>query len=115
MIRQLTDKFIFKPQASTSYGFLSSTSMVNDWCASAQSSTLRRTTILYTNARVMLPGNHGAYTVRKSLRRPIMKNIASFIGKSNLASVEAMGSAIAGMSGKRARYVWNYVLSFMYS
>ncbi|CCD56214.1 hypothetical protein ACHAO1_001177 [Botrytis cinerea] len=76
--------------------------MVNDWCASAQSSTLRRTTILYTNARVMLPGNHGAYTVRKSLRRPIMKNIASFIGKSNLASVEAMGSAIAGMSGKRA-------------
>ncbi|TGO20860.1 hypothetical protein BPAE_0260g00030 [Botrytis paeoniae] len=50
----------------------------------------------------MLPGNHGAYTVGKSLRRPIMKNITSFIGKSNLASVEAMGSAIAGMSGKRA-------------
>ncbi|KAF7902300.1 hypothetical protein EAF00_002203 [Botryotinia globosa] len=50
----------------------------------------------------MLPGNHGAYTVGKSLRRPIMKNITSFIGKSNLGSVEAMGSAIAGMSGKRA-------------
>ncbi|KAF5868920.1 putative 3 -5 exonuclease helicase protein [Botrytis fragariae] len=50
----------------------------------------------------MLPGNHGAYTVGKSLRRPIMKNITSFIGKSNLVSVEAMGSAIAGMSGKRA-------------
>ncbi|TGO32578.1 hypothetical protein BHYA_0305g00060 [Botrytis hyacinthi] len=49
----------------------------------------------------MLPGNHGAYTVGKSLRRPIMKNITSFIGKSNLASVEAMGSAIAGISGKR--------------
>ncbi|KAF7871532.1 hypothetical protein EAF04_003639 [Stromatinia cepivora] len=64
---------------------------------------LHRATVLYANARVMLPSNHGAYTVGKSLRRPIMKNISSFVGKSNLASVEAMGSAIAGMSGKRAR------------
>ncbi|ESZ98809.1 hypothetical protein SBOR_0808 [Sclerotinia borealis F-4128] len=31
-----------------------------------------------------------------------MKNMSSFVGKSNLVSVEAMGSAIAGMSGKRA-------------
>ncbi|KAF7910696.1 uncharacterized protein EAF01_002206 [Botrytis porri] len=31
-----------------------------------------------------------------------MKNITSFIGKTNLFSVEAMGSAIGGMSGKRA-------------
>ncbi|KAJ8058086.1 hypothetical protein OCU04_012945 [Sclerotinia nivalis] len=50
----------------------------------------------------MLPSNHGAYTVGKSLRRPIMKNISSFVGKSSLASIEAMGSAIAGISGKRA-------------
>ncbi|QSZ29619.1 hypothetical protein DSL72_004135 [Monilinia vaccinii-corymbosi] len=31
-----------------------------------------------------------------------MRNVSSFIGKSNLAPVEAMGSAIAGMSGKMA-------------
>ncbi|RAL61464.1 hypothetical protein DID88_009393 [Monilinia fructigena] len=31
-----------------------------------------------------------------------MKNISSFIGKSHFASIEGMGSAIAGMSGKRA-------------
>ncbi|KAA8575485.1 hypothetical protein EYC84_004638 [Monilinia fructicola] len=50
----------------------------------------------------MLPSNHGAYTLGKSLRQPIMKNISSFVGKSNFASIEGMGSAIAGMSGKRA-------------
>ncbi|CAD6445487.1 142ccc37-ba03-434d-8b02-9197cc3086f5 [Sclerotinia trifoliorum] len=50
----------------------------------------------------MLPSNHGAHTVGKSLRRPIMKNISSWVGKSSLASIEAMGSAIGGMSGKRA-------------
>ncbi|KAB8304978.1 hypothetical protein EYC80_004291 [Monilinia laxa] len=31
-----------------------------------------------------------------------MKNISSFIGKSHFAAIEGMGSAIAGMSGKRA-------------
>jgi hypothetical protein len=65
------------------------------------SNRLRTTAIL---ARVMLLSSHGASTLGKTLRRPIMSSMGSFEGSTTLAS-DAMRASNPSFRNGRAVYV----------